>query len=57
VIHQNEMVRSSECGQNHVQTVLDSADIVRERIYQHLSTAANCDSPKPIGLFGTVNAN
>ncbi|HXP67770.1 MAG TPA: hypothetical protein VOA88_00680, partial [Candidatus Dormibacteraeota bacterium] len=27
------------------------------RIYQHLSTAANCDSPKPIGLFGTVNAN
>jgi len=28
-----------------------------KRISQHLSTAANCDSPKPIGLFGTVNAN
>ena len=33
-------MRSSERRQNHVQTVLDSADIVRERIYQHQFWAA-----------------
>src|ERR1700723_145163 len=38
---QNKMMRFWERRQNHVQTVLDSADIVRERIYRHLSEFAS----------------
>jgi hypothetical protein len=50
VINRIKMTRSSECRQNHAQTVLDSADIVRERISRHLS-GPTCPGPPAKASF------
>jgi hypothetical protein len=40
IFNESEMARSSECTDRYAQKVLDTADIVREAIYQQLRSGA-----------------